>query len=58
MQPVAVGIEVVLGEIFIPFDAVGLAEVFSFRPGFGLDADELDVTSVRCTLDKLMAEFV
>ena len=47
-----------MGEIFIPFDAVGLAEVFSFRPGFGLDADEFDVASIRGALDKIVAKFV
>ena len=58
VQPVAIGIEVILGEVVIPFDAVSLTEVFGLCPGFGLNADEFDVASIRGALDKIVAKFV
>lgn len=58
VEPVAVGVEVVFGVIFVPFDAVGSAERLGLGPGFGLDADELDVADVAGLVDKIVAEFV
>lgn len=58
VQPVAIGIEVILGEVVIPFDVVSLTEVFGLCPGFGLNADEFDVASIRGALDKIVAKFV
>jgi hypothetical protein len=39
VEPVAIGIEVVLSGIIIPFDLVFSTEVARLLPGFGFDAD-------------------
>lgn len=58
VEPVAVGVEVIFGVIFVPFNAVGDAECLGFGPGLGLDADELDVAGVAGLVDKIVTEFV
>ena len=34
MQPVAVGVEMILGEIFVPCDVIFSTELFGLDPGF------------------------
>ena len=58
VEPVAIGIEMIFGEVFIPFDVVLWAEFFGFSPGFGFDADELDVAFVGVFIEKEMAELM
>ncbi len=48
----------ILSEVVVPFYVVSFAEIFGLFPGFGLDADELDVASIRGALDKIVAKFV
>ena len=61
MEPVAVTVEVIFGEIFVPFYTVVLAEDFGFLPSFRLDTNELDVAGVIVFseegMPKLMKEF-
>ena len=39
VEPVAVGVEMILGEIFVPFDAILRAKLVRLRPGFGFDTE-------------------
>jgi hypothetical protein len=58
VEPVAIGIEVVLGEIFVPIDVIGGAKLFGLVPGFGFDADKFNVASVGVFFEQAMAELV
>ena len=58
VEPVAVAIEAILGEIFVPGDFKGGAMLFGLLPGERLDADELDVAGVVVVAAGVMAEFV
>ena len=58
MEPVAVSVEMIFGEIFIPFDFISGTELFSFGPGFGFDADELNVACVGVFLEEIVAELM
>ena len=58
MKPVAVSVEVVFGVFLVPFNTILLAEFVSFSPGFGFDANELDVAGIAVFLDEVMAEFM
>ena len=58
VEPVAVSVEVIFGEIFIPFNLISGAELFSFGPGFGFDADELNVACVGVFLEEIVAELM
>ena len=58
VEPVAVSVEVVFGEIFIPFNAVFRAEFFGFGPGFRFDTDKLDVAGIGVFLEEIVAELV
>ena len=58
MEPIAVTIEMIFGEVFVPFDAIFWTEFFGLGPGFRFDANEFNVASVGVFLDKIVAEFV
>lgn len=58
VEPVAISVEMIFGEVFVPFDAIFRAKFFGLGPGFGFDANEFDVASVGVFLDKIVAEFV
>ena len=58
VEPVTVGIEVIFGEIFVPFNLVFRAERFGFGPGFRFDADKFDVAVVGVFLEEVVAELV
>ncbi len=58
VEIVAITIKAILGEIFVVFEAVFFAEVFSFRPGLGFNLEELDICMVICFTDEIVAEFV
>ena len=58
VEPVAISVEVIFGEIFVPFNFISRAEFFGFGPGFRLDADEFNVTSVGVFLEKIVAELM
>ena len=58
VEIITVAVESILGKIFVVFEAVFFAEVFSFRPGLGFDLEELDICMVICFTDEVMAEFV
>ena len=58
VKPVAVSIDMVLSEIFVPFDLIGFTELLGFVPGLGFDADEFNVASVGVFVEKIMADFV
>ena len=58
VEPVAVGIEVIFGEIFVPFDFIGRTEFLGFSPGFGLNADKLNVAVVGVFLEEVVTELV
>ena len=58
VEIVAITIKAILGEIFVVFEAVFFAEVFSFRPGLGFDLEELDICMVICFADEVMAKFM
>ena len=51
VEPVAVGVEVILGEIFVPFDAILCAEFVRLRPGFGFDTEQFNVAGIIIALD-------
>ena len=51
VEPVAVGVERILGEVFIPFDIVLAAEFAGFGPGLGFDAEQFDVARVVVVFD-------
>ena len=46
VEPVAISVEMIFGKIFVPFDFISEAELFSFGPGFGFDADKLNIAIV------------
>lgn len=58
MKPVAVSIEMILGEALVPFDAVLCAEFVCLRPSVGFDSQELDITRIIVAFDEVMAELV
>ena len=58
VEIVAITIKAILGEIFVIFEAVFFAEVFSFRPGLGFDFEEFDIRMVICFTDEIVAEFM
>ena len=58
MKPVAIGVDMVFGDVFVPVNVVVFTKVFGFLPSFGLDADELDIASVGVFIEESVAEFV
>jgi hypothetical protein len=58
VEPVTVGVKVVFGEIFVPFDFIGGAELFGFSPGFRFDTDKFNVAVVGVFLKEIVAELV
>lgn len=58
MEPVAVSINVIFGDIFVPSYIVGFTEIFGLLPGFRLDTDELDIASVGVLFEESMTKFV
>lgn len=58
VKPVAVGIEMVLGEVLAPFDAVLCAEFVCFGPSVGFDSQKLDIARIIVAFDEVMAELV
>ena len=58
VKPVAVGIEMILSEVLVPFDAVLCAEFVCFGPSVGFDSQELDITRIIVAFDEVMAELV
>ena len=58
MKPIAVAVEVIFGKIFVPFDFISGAELFSFGPGFGFDADKLNIAIVGVFLKEIVAELM
>jgi hypothetical protein len=58
VEPVAVSIEVILGEVLVPFDAVLCAEFVRFGPSVRFDSQEFDITGIVIAFDEVMAEFV
>jgi len=58
VEPVAVSIEMILGEVLVPFDAVLCAEFVCFGPSVGFDSQEFDITGIVVAFDEVMAELV
>ena len=46
MEPVAVGVEVIFGMVFVPFYLVFAAKDLSLFPSFGFDAKQVNVARV------------
>ena len=58
VEPVTVGIEVIFGEIFVPFYLVFGAKLLGFGPGFRFDANEFNIAVVGVFLEEIMTKLM
>ena len=58
VEPVAISVEMIFGKIFVPFDFISGAELFSFGPGFRFDANEFDIAVIGVFLEEIMTKLM
>lgn len=58
IEVIAVAVEMILGEILVPFDVIFWTEFFGFIPGERFDFEKLNIRGKIRTMNNVVAELV